>query len=68
MNTQPLPELINQAHQLLTQIRQHPQFQALDYHPDLSIGDAIQALNELRFSALPSPEPVQIFSLEGFNQ
>ena len=68
MNTQPLPELIFQAQQLLTQIRQHPQFQALDYHPDLSIGDAIQALNELSFSALPSQQALQVFSLEGFDQ
>ncbi|MBH8577080.1 hypothetical protein I8752_29680 [Nostocaceae cyanobacterium CENA369] len=68
MSSQPLPDLIAQAQQLLTQIRQHPQFQALDYHPDLSIGDAIQALNELSFSALPSSEPLQVFSLEGFNQ
>ncbi|MBD2564302.1 MULTISPECIES: hypothetical protein [Nostoc] len=68
MNTQPLPELIAQAQQLLTLIRQHPQFKALDYHPDLSIGDAIQALNELRFSALPNSESLEIFSLEGFKQ
>ena len=68
MNNQPLPELINQAQQLLTQIHQHPQYKAIEYHPDLSIGDAIQALNELRFEVLPSLEPLQIFSLEGFNQ
>lgn len=49
MNTQALPELINQAQQLLTQIRQHPQYKALDYHPDVNVADAQQALTELVF-------------------
>ena len=68
MNSQPLTELIATGQEILQAIHQHPDYKALNYYPDLSIGDAIQALNELNFEVLPNPEPLQIFSLEGFNQ
>lgn len=68
MNTQSLPELIAQGQEILSAIRQHPDYKTLDYHPDLSIADAVQALNELRLEVLPSPQSVQIFSLEAFSQ
>ncbi|MBW4558722.1 MAG: hypothetical protein KME59_22890 [Trichormus sp. ATA11-4-KO1] len=42
MNTQPLPELISQAQQLLTQIRQHPQYQGLQIDCDVTVGDVSQ--------------------------
>jgi hypothetical protein len=68
MQNQPLPELIAQGQEILSAIRQHPEYKALLYQPDLSIADAVQALNELRFEVLPISQSVQIFSLEGFSQ
>jgi hypothetical protein len=68
MKNQALPELIAQGQEILSAIRQHPDYQTLDYHPDLSIGDAVQALNELSFEVLSSPQPIKIFSLPGFSQ
>lgn len=47
MNTQSLQQLVDQAQKILDEIRQHPEFKALDYHPDVMIGDAIQAVREL---------------------
>ncbi|BAY95874.1 MULTISPECIES: hypothetical protein [unclassified Tolypothrix] len=47
MNYQPLPELVNTAQKLLIDIRQHPHFKSLNYNPDVTIGDACQALNDL---------------------
>ncbi|QMS91370.1 hypothetical protein HUN01_28625 [Nostoc edaphicum CCNP1411] len=47
MATKSLNLLIDQARSALEEIRQHPEFIALDYHPDSMIGDAIQACNEL---------------------
>jgi hypothetical protein len=68
MQNQPLTELIVQGQEILSAIRQHPEYKALLYHPDLSIADAVQALNELRFEVLPNSQSVQIFSREGFSQ
>ncbi|MEA5504848.1 hypothetical protein VB735_17390 [Halotia wernerae UHCC 0503] len=50
MNQQSLPELISQCQELLSEICQHPEYKALDYHPDVTLGDATQALNELNWS------------------
>jgi hypothetical protein len=50
MNQQSLPELISQCQELLSEICQHPEYKALDYHPDVNLGDATQALNELNWS------------------
>lgn len=47
MKTQALSELIAQGQEILSAIRQHPQFVALDFHPDVNVADAQQALIEL---------------------
>ncbi|MBD2681560.1 MULTISPECIES: hypothetical protein [Nostoc] len=47
MKTQALPELIAQGQEILSAIRQHPQFKALDFQPDVNVADAQQALTEL---------------------
>lgn len=54
MNTQPLPELIALAQQLLTQIRQHPQYQGLQFDCDVTFGDVSQFFNTLQWSAKAS--------------
>jgi hypothetical protein len=51
MQNQPLPELIAQAQQLLIQIRQHPQFLALQIDADVTIGDVTQFFNALGWEA-----------------
>jgi len=51
MQNQPLPELISQAQQLLTQIRQHPQYKALQIDCDVTVGDVSQFFNTLQWSA-----------------
>ncbi|MBW4565564.1 MAG: hypothetical protein KME32_31680 [Mojavia pulchra JT2-VF2] len=65
MNTQPLPELIAQAQQLVTQIRQHPQYQGLRFDCDVTLGDVSQFFNTLQWSAADSTVDV---SQEGFFQ
>ncbi|RCJ20533.1 hypothetical protein A6770_31455 [Nostoc minutum NIES-26] len=67
MSHEPLPELINQAQQLLTQIRQHPQFKALDFHPDVNVADAQQVLTELDWE-LQAHSTVDLNRFEGFFQ
>jgi len=65
MNNQPLPELINQAQELLTQIRQHPQYKALHIDADVTMGDVSQFFNALQWQATGSTVDV---SREGFFQ
>ncbi|MBH8574943.1 hypothetical protein I8752_18350 [Nostocaceae cyanobacterium CENA369] len=65
MNTQPLPDLINQAQQLLTQIRQHPQYQRLQFDCDVTLGDVSQFFNTLQWEAAASTVDVE---REGFFQ
>ncbi|MBD2303592.1 hypothetical protein [Nostoc sp. FACHB-190] len=65
MNTQPLPELIAQAQQLVNQIRQHPQYQRLNFDCDVTLGDVSQFFNTLQWSAAASTVDV---SREGFFQ
>ncbi|MBU7584451.1 MAG: hypothetical protein KAF91_16310 [Nostoc sp. TH1S01] len=65
MNTQPLPELIAQAQQLVTQIRQHPQYQGLNFDCDVTLGDVTQFFNTLQWEAAASIVDV---SREGFFQ
>ncbi|WP_414755895.1 hypothetical protein [Anabaena sp. CCY 9910] len=65
MNTQALPELVAQAQELLTQIRQHPQFLALDFHPDVNVSDAQQALTELGWE-LEAHNNVDLHCFDGF--
>ncbi|MBD2169085.1 hypothetical protein H6G04_32460 [Calothrix membranacea FACHB-236] len=54
MNTQALPELVAQAQQLLTQIRQHPQYQKLNFDCDVTLGDVSQFFNTLQWEAAAS--------------
>jgi hypothetical protein len=65
MNTKPLPELIAQAQQLVTQIRQHPQYQRLQFDCDVTLGDVSQFFNTLQWEAAASTVDV---SREGFFQ
>ena len=51
MNTQPLPELIAQSQQLLTEIEKHPQFQTLRFDCDVAFGDVKQYFNYLEWAA-----------------
>jgi hypothetical protein len=65
MNTQQLPELIAQSQQLLSAIRQHPQFQCLHFDCDVSMGDVVQFFNFLQYEAATLPINT---SREGFTQ
>lgn len=64
MNTQPLPELIAQSQQLLTQIQQHPQFKILRFDCDVTIGDVCQFFNTLQYSTTD----LDVSKLESFNE
>ncbi|WP_341531673.1 hypothetical protein WKK05_38830 (plasmid) [Nostoc sp. UHCC 0302] len=44
----PLHTLIDAAKFILNEIVVHPDFKALNYHPDLTIGDAQTALSYLK--------------------
>jgi hypothetical protein len=48
MSRQSLPKLIVQAQQLLTQIDQHPQYKALQFDCDITLGDVNQFFNTLQ--------------------
>ena len=48
MSRQSLPQLIVQIQQLLTQILQHPQYQALQFYCDITLGDVSQFFNTLQ--------------------
>lgn len=61
-----LAELVAEAQEKLAEIRQHPDFKALDYYPDCTLGDAAQALNELSWVVLPPMNHIDIPSFEGF--
>ncbi|WP_414546626.1 hypothetical protein [Nostoc sp. CCY0012] len=65
--TRDLSKLINQSLTLIEKIKSHPQFKLVEYSPDVTLGDAQQALIELQ-SELRNPqgEPINIFALEGF--
>ncbi|BAY95671.1 MULTISPECIES: hypothetical protein [unclassified Tolypothrix] len=65
MQNQALPELVAQAQQLLTQIRQHPQFLALQIDADVTIGDVTQFFNALGWEVTATAVDV---SKEGFFQ
>jgi hypothetical protein len=64
MNTQPLPELIAQSQQLLSEIRKHPHFKGLHFDCDVSIGDVVQFFNFLQYETTANI----IDSREGFTQ
>ncbi|MBW4558107.1 MAG: hypothetical protein KME59_19665 [Trichormus sp. ATA11-4-KO1] len=73
--TRELSNLINQSLTLIEKIKSHPQFKLVEYSPDLTLGDAQQALIELQ-SELPinyssnvkntSRESLNFFTLEDF--
>lgn len=73
--TKELSKLISQSLTLIEKIKSHPQFKLVEYSPDLTLGDAQQALIELQ-SELPiyptskvknnSGEALNVFALEGF--
>ncbi|MBW4427516.1 MAG: hypothetical protein KME50_24515 [Nostoc desertorum CM1-VF14] len=48
MSRQSLPQLIVEAQQLLTQIPQHSQYQALQFNCDITLGDVSQFFNTLQ--------------------
>ncbi|MBD2302778.1 hypothetical protein [Nostoc sp. FACHB-190] len=48
MDSPDLLLLVESAKYLISQIEKHPDYQALDYHPDLTIGDAQTALSYLK--------------------
>ncbi|MBE9210642.1 hypothetical protein IQ244_29895 [Nostoc sp. LEGE 06077] len=41
--------LVESAKYLVSQIEKHPDYQALDYQPDLTVGDAQTALSYLKY-------------------
>ena len=49
MSNPNLYELIDAAKIIIKQIAKHPDFKALHYHPDLTIGDAQTALSYLEY-------------------
>ncbi|MBD2473182.1 hypothetical protein [Nostoc sp. FACHB-145] len=51
--------LVESAQYLISQIEKHPDYQALDYQPDLTIGDAQTALSYLKCE-LDSNQPFSI--------
>ena len=61
-----LSTLIDQSLALIHKIQNHPDFQAVQYSPDLTLGDAQQALLELHWETLRQSQPSKTFSLEGF--
>ena len=62
-----LSTLIDQSLALIDKIQKHPDFHAVKYSPDLTLGDAQQALLELHWETLPPSELIKIFSLEGLS-
>ncbi|BAT56978.1 hypothetical protein NOS3756_59900 (plasmid) [Nostoc sp. NIES-3756] len=48
MSRQSLPQLVVQVQELLTQIHQHPQYQALEFDCDVTLGDVNQFFNSLQ--------------------
>lgn len=62
-----LLNLVNQAQDLIAQIRQHPHFKHLDYHPDVTLGDASMALGCLQWELqTESDSVVDLSKLEAF--
>jgi hypothetical protein len=59
--SQPVESLIQQAWELLSEIQAHPQVKHLEYSPDATIGDALQALVELQSEIDDSPMPEKYF-------
>ncbi|BBD63214.1 hypothetical protein NIES2109_60640 (plasmid) [Nostoc sp. HK-01] len=59
-----LPDLLllaESAKYLISQIEKHPDYQALDYQPDLTIGDAQTALSYLKCELEDNQQPSIVF-------
>ncbi|MBD2303119.1 hypothetical protein [Nostoc sp. FACHB-190] len=50
--------LVESAQFLITQIEIHPDYQALDYQPDLTVGDAQTALSYLKCELENNQQPL----------
>lgn len=61
MDLPPLLQLVESAEFLISQIEKHPDYQALVYHPDLTIGDAQTALSYLKCELEDNQQPSIIF-------
>ncbi|MBD2492356.1 hypothetical protein [Aulosira sp. FACHB-615] len=61
MNLPDLLLLVESAKYLISQIEKHPGYQALDYHPDLTIGDARTALSYLKCELEDNQQPSIVF-------
>ncbi len=48
MSRQSLPQLVVQVQELLSKIHQHPQYQALKFDCDVTLGDVNQFFNTLQ--------------------
>ncbi|MBD2504075.1 hypothetical protein [Anabaena azotica] len=48
MSRQSLPQLVVQAQELLSQIHHHPQYKALKFDCDVTLGDVNQYFNTLQ--------------------
>lgn len=53
--------LVESAQYLITQIEKHPDYQALDYQPDLTVGDAQSALSYLKCELETNQQPSVVF-------
>ncbi|MBD2452274.1 hypothetical protein H6G76_35275 [Nostoc sp. FACHB-152] len=49
--------LVESAQYLISQIEKHPDYQALDYQPDLTVGDAQTALSYLKCELEANQQP-----------
>jgi hypothetical protein len=52
-----LHTLIDAAQLIIEEIAKHPDFEALDYQPDLTIGDAQTALSYLKYELQSNQQP-----------
>jgi len=57
MNLPPLSLLVESAQFLISQIEKHPDYQKLDYQPDLTIADAQAALSYLQCELESNQQP-----------
>ncbi|MBD2492690.1 hypothetical protein [Aulosira sp. FACHB-615] len=61
MDSPDLLLLVESAKYLISQIEKHPDYQALDYQPDLTIGDAQTALSYLKCELDGNQQPLIVF-------
>jgi len=61
MDLPPLLLLVESAQFLISQIEKHPDYQKLDYQPDLTMGDAQTALSYLKYELEDNQQPSVVF-------